>query len=94
MKSEDLFNQSKEYLPGGVNSPVRAFKPYPFFVEKAKWQYLWDVDGNRYIDYCLAYGPMAMGHANEKIIDEVDTQLEKGTGYGAPTENEIKLAKK
>lgn len=94
MKSEDLFNESKEYLPGGVNSPVRAFKPYPFFVEKAKGQYIWDIDGNRYIDYCLAYGPMAMGHANEKIIDEVYTQLEKGTGYGAPTENEIKLAKK
>lgn len=94
MKSEDLFNESKEYLPGGVNSPVRAFKPYPFFVEKAKGQYIWDVDGNRYIDYCLAYGPMAMGHANEEIIKKVSDQLEKGTGYGAPTENEIKLAKK
>ncbi len=94
MKSEGLFNESKKYFPGGVNSPVRAFKPYPFFVEKAKGQYIWDVDGQKYIDYCLAYGPMVMGHANEEIIDNVYTQLEKGTGYGAPTENELKLAKK
>ena len=57
-KSKELFEEAKKYLVGGVNSPVRYFKPYPFFVEKAKDCYLFDVDGNRYIDYCLAYGPM------------------------------------
>ncbi len=93
MKSEELFKEAKNYLPGGVDSPVRAYKPYPFFAEKAKGSKLFDVDGNSYIDYCLAYGPLVLGHANEEIMNAVADQLKIGSAYGVPTENEIKLAK-
>ncbi|AEF96644.1 glutamate-1-semialdehyde 2,1-aminomutase [Methanotorris igneus] len=92
-KSKALFEEAQKYLVKGVNSPVRYFKPYPFFVQKAKDCYLFDVDGNKYIDYCLAYGPMVLGHANEAIINAVKEQLELGTAYGCPTEKEIILAK-
>jgi glutamate-1-semialdehyde 2,1-aminomutase len=93
MKSEELFNESKKFLPGGVNSPVRAYKPYPFFAEYAKGSKIVDVDGKSYLDYCLAYGPMVLGHANPDVMAEVITQLKKGSAYGVPTENEIELAK-
>ena len=92
-KSKELFEEAQKYLVKGVNSPVRYFKPYPFFVEKAKDCYLFDVDGNKYIDYCLAYGPAVLGHANENIANAVKEQLELGTAYGCPTEKEIILAK-
>ncbi len=92
-KSEQLFNEAQKYLVKGVNSPVRYFKPFPFFVNRAKDCYLFDVDGNKYIDYCLAYGPAVLGHANENIINAVKEQLELGTAYGCPTEKEIILAK-
>ena len=93
MNSEQLFNESKKFLPGGVDSPVRAIKPYPFFAESAKGSKITDVDGNSYIDYCLAYGPMVLGHSNPEIIAEVEKQLIKGSAYGVPTEKEINLAK-
>jgi len=93
MNSKELFEKSKEYLPGGVDSPVRSFKPYPFFVEKAKGSRLWDVDGKEYIDHCLGYGPLILGHSNPLVMMDVCKQIENGTTYGAPTENEIKLAK-
>ncbi|MDD3985026.1 MAG: glutamate-1-semialdehyde 2,1-aminomutase [Methanobacterium sp.] len=93
MKSEQLFNESKKFLPGGVDSPVRAYKPYPFFAEKAKGSKIIDVDGKTYIDYCLAYGPMILGHANPNIMEEVILQLKNGSAYGVPTEKEIELAK-
>ncbi len=93
MKSEELFKEAQNYLPGGVDSPVRAYKPYPFFAKEAKGSKIIDVDGNSYIDYCLAYGPLVLGHANEKIMDKVAEQLKIGSAYGVPTENEIKLAK-
>lgn len=93
MKSEELFNEAKNYLPGGVDSPVRAYKPYPFFVKHAKGSKLFDVDGNVYIDYCLAYGPLVLGHANYKIIKEVKKQLEQGTAFGVPSLKETELAK-
>jgi len=93
MRSEELFNESKKFLPGGVDSPVRAYKPYPFFAEWAKGSKIVDVDGKSYIDYCLAYGPMVLGHANPDVILEVIVQLKKGSAYGVPTENEIELAK-
>lgn len=93
MYSEDLFNQSKMYFPGGVNSPVRAFKPYPFFTKSAGGCKITDSDGKTYIDYCLAYGPLILGHANPKMVREVSNQLTIGTAYGTPTENEIILAK-
>ncbi|MGZ7116901.1 MAG: glutamate-1-semialdehyde 2,1-aminomutase [Methanobacterium sp.] len=93
MSSEELFNEAKNYLPGGVDSPVRAYKPYPFFAKHAKGSKLFDVDGNVYIDYCLAYGPLVLGHANYKILHEVKKQLEQGTAFGVPTQKEIELAK-
>ena len=93
MYSEELFVESKKYFPGGVNSPVRAFKPYPFFVKSAGGSKLTDVDGKSYIDHCLAYGPLILGHANPKVVREVSNQLTIGTAYGTPTENEIILAK-
>ncbi|HML06111.1 MAG TPA: glutamate-1-semialdehyde 2,1-aminomutase [Methanobacterium sp.] len=93
MKSEELFNEAKNYLPGGVDSPVRAYKPYPFFAKHGKGSKLFDVDGNAYIDYCLAYGPLVLGHANYKILQEVKKQLDLGTAFGVPTEKEIDLAK-
>ena len=93
MYSEELFNESKKYFPGGVNSPVRAFKPYPFFVKSAGGSKLTDADGKTYIDHCLAYGPLILGHANPKVVREVSNQLTMGTAYGTPTENEITLAK-
>ncbi|MGB9936838.1 MAG: glutamate-1-semialdehyde 2,1-aminomutase [Methanobacterium sp.] len=93
MKSEDLFIDAKNYLPGGVDSPVRAYKPYPFFAKYGQGSKLFDVDGNEYIDYCLAYGPLVLGHANHKILKEVKGQLDHGTAFGVPTEKEIELAK-
>lgn len=85
-KSKELFEEAKKYLVKGVNSPVRYFKPYPFFVDYGKDCYLFDVDGNKYIDYCLAYGPMVLGHGNPYVIKRVIEQLERGTLYGCPTE--------
>lgn len=92
MISEDLFKQAKNYLPGGVDSPVRAIKPYPFFAIKGEGPRLFDVDGNSYLDYCLAYGPLVLGHAYPPVMKAVSEQLLRGTAYGVPTENEIKLA--
>lgn len=92
MNSEELFNESKNFIPGGVNSPVRAYEPYPFFVKEAKGSKITDVEGNTYIDHCLGYGPILLGHANPKVMDDVYDQMKLGTSYGAPTENEIKLA--
>ncbi|HEG43013.1 MAG TPA: glutamate-1-semialdehyde-2,1-aminomutase [Phycisphaerales bacterium] len=95
-KNAKLFQEAKKVIPGGVNSPVRAFKSVgatPIFIEKAKAQYLYDADGNKYLDYCLSWGPMILGHANKLILDEVRKAMVKGTSYGIPTENETVLAK-
>lgn len=91
-KSEELFEKAKRLIPGGVNSPVRAFEPYPFFVEKAKGSKLFSVDGAAYIDYCMAYGALILGHCSEEVLNAVKEQLDKGTVYGAPTEQEVKFA--
>ncbi|MBI4374175.1 MAG: glutamate-1-semialdehyde 2,1-aminomutase [Deltaproteobacteria bacterium] len=94
-KSEELFRTARNLIPGGVNSPVRAFKSVggtPLFIERAKGAKLWDVDGNEYIDYLGSWGPMILGHAHPKVIKAVKKQLKKGTSYGAPTELEIQLA--
>lgn len=91
-KSEKLFEKAKEIIPGGVNSPVRTFPPYPFFTECAKNSRLVDVDGNEYIDYCMAYGALILGHAPRVIVGAVKEQLEKGTLFGTPTESELELA--
>ena len=90
--SEKLFERANTVLPCGVNSPVRAFKPYPFFVEYAKGSKFYTVDGVSYTDYCMAYGPLILGHTFEGILDAARMQLEKGTLYGTPTENEINFA--
>ena len=89
MISEDLFREAKKFLPGAV----RTYKPYPFFAKRAEGSKIYDVDGKSYIDYCLAYGPLMLGHANPSIVEAVSKQLKNGTAYGVPTENEIKLAK-
>ena len=91
-KSKTLFERAKKTLPGGVNSPVRAFDPYPFFVECAQGSKLYDVDGKSYVDYCMAYGAMLLGHANSEILEAVKAQLPKGTLYGIPTELEVAFA--
>ncbi|MCX8150699.1 MAG: glutamate-1-semialdehyde 2,1-aminomutase [Candidatus Bathyarchaeota archaeon] len=91
-KSKDLFEKAKNVIPGGVNSPVRAFTPYPFFVEAAQGSKLLSVDGKTYLDYCMAYGALLLGHANKNVCYAVEEQLSKGTIYGAPTELEIKVA--
>ena len=94
-KNTRLFQQAKKVIPGGVNSPVRAFKAVggkPIFVEKARGPYIYDADGNRYIDYCLSWGPMILGHANGIVLDEVKKTMSKGTSFGIPTELETKLA--
>lgn len=95
-RSSALFKEAKEYLPGGVNSPVRAFKGVggtPVFVEKAKGAYLHDADGNDYVDYINSWGPMILGHAHPAVTDALIKQVEKGTSYGTPTELETEIAK-
>ena len=89
-----LFEQARRLLPGGVSSPVRAISPYPFYTSRAEGPYLWDADGNRFIDYCLAYGPMILGHRHPLVEQAVRDQLEKGWLYGTPTELEVILAEK
>jgi glutamate-1-semialdehyde 2,1-aminomutase len=91
-KSERLFERAKKLMPGGVNSPVRAFLPYPFFTRRAKGSKLFDVDGKEYIDYCLGFGPLILGHAYPKVIEAVKAQLEDGTLFGTPSEQEVELA--
>jgi glutamate-1-semialdehyde 2,1-aminomutase len=91
-RSEKLFERAKRLIPGGVNSPVRAFCPYPFFTKYAKGSRIVDIDGNEYIDYCMGYGPLILGHAPELVVEAVMGQLERGTLYGTPTEQEVELA--
>ena len=90
--SKKLYDRAKNLMPGGVNSPVRAFSPYPFFTLKSEGSKLYDVDNNHYIDYCLAYGPLILGHANPRVMESVQNQLPKGVIYGTPTELEITMA--
>jgi glutamate-1-semialdehyde 2,1-aminomutase len=90
--SKPLFEKASKLMPGGVNSPVRMFKPYPFFTQKATGSKHYDVDGNSYIDYCMAYGAIILGHSYPPIIEAVKKKLDLGTVYGTPTEAEIQLA--
>lgn len=91
MGSKDLFQKGSSLFPMGVNSPVRYFKDYPFYVDHASGSRIYDVDGNEYIDYCLAYGPSILGHADPDVVRAVRDQAEKGLIYGAPSEAEIRL---
>jgi glutamate-1-semialdehyde 2,1-aminomutase len=93
-RSEKLYEKAKTLIPGGVSSPVRAIKPFPFYTESAAGSKITDADGNEYIDFCLAYGPKILGHANPKIKQAIIDQLDKGWLYGTPTELEVKLAER
>lgn len=95
-KSAGLFRASAEYIPGGVNSPVRAYRSVnriPRFIDKARGSKIYDVDGNEYIDYVCSWGPAIMGHAHESVLKAVHDAVENGLSFGAPTEKELKLAR-
>ena len=92
MKSEQLFGRAKKVLPGGVNSPVRFYDPYPFFATSARGSKLITADNKTYLDYCMGYGALVLGHSYPSVIEAVRSQLDKGTLYCVPTEREIKLA--
>lgn len=93
--SEKLFKAAQEVIPGGVNSPARAFGAVggqPLFIERAEEAFIWDADGNRYIDYVLSWGPLILGHANPIVVEALKQAAERGTSYGAPTALETRLA--
>ncbi len=94
-RSQELFDRAQSSIPGGVNSPVRAFKSVggtPIFLEKAKGAYLFDADGNQYIDYINSWGPMILGHAYEPVVKAIQEKAADSTSFGAPTELEIEMA--
>ncbi len=94
-KSKELFSRAVQVIPGGVNSPVRAFSPVggqPRFITKAKGEYLWDEDGNKYIDYIGSWGPMILGHNDRRVLAAVHEQIDQGMSYGACADIEVKMA--
>lgn len=94
-KSKELFNRAQQSIPGGVNSPVRAFKSVggtPLFMHRAAGAYLYDADGNQYIDYINSWGPMIMGHAFEPVVEAIQKKVLDSTSFGAPTELEVEMA--
>lgn len=95
-RSQELFEEARQYFPGGVNSPVRAFRSVggtPLFITKADGAYVWDADGNRYLDFCGSWGPMILGHNHPEVKKAIIQAVENGTSYGAPTVQENELAK-
>lgn len=92
-ESRKLFSKAKKIIPSGVNSPVRYYEPYPFFVKKSQGSSIWDVDGNKYADFCNGYGALLLGHNRKEVISAVLSQMKKGTLYCAPTKQEIELSK-
>lgn len=93
--SAQLFEKAKNFFPGGVNSPVRAFRSVggtPLFIEKGKGSHIWDADGNELVDYCCSWGPLILGHANDKVLNAVEKTMRNGTSFGAPTRLENELA--
>ncbi|HEX8981699.1 MAG TPA: glutamate-1-semialdehyde 2,1-aminomutase [Ktedonobacterales bacterium] len=96
-RSEELFARARQVIPGGVNSPVRAFRAVggqPIFIDHGAGAYLYDVDGNSYIDYVGSWGPLIFGHARAEVVDAVTRAAQRGTSYGAPTEAETQLAER
>lgn len=96
-RSHDLFEAAQAHIPGGVNSPVRAFRGVggdPIFFTKGEGAYLWDADGNKYIDYVASWGPMILGHAHPKVLAAVQETIQNGLSFGAPTELETRMADK
>src|SRR5258705_8341994 len=95
-RSEQLFSEALKYIPGGVNSPVRAFRAVggtPFFVNKAKGARVWDIDGNEYVDYVGTWGPAILGHAPAKVIKAVQDAAVNGTSFGIPNPFEVTMAR-
>ena len=93
-KSREVFEEASRFIPGGVNSAIQFFNPYPVYVVKGYGSRLWDVDGNEYIDHCLAYGAMTAGHRNPKIVEAIKKQIEEGGSLlGAPSPKATELAK-
>ena len=95
-RSRALFQRANSFIPGGVNSPVRAFRSVggdPLFIKQAKGILLEDVDGNKFLDYVLSWGPMILGHANSRVLKAIISASKRGTSYGAPSEGEVELAK-
>ncbi|MBW1971665.1 MAG: glutamate-1-semialdehyde 2,1-aminomutase [Deltaproteobacteria bacterium] len=95
-KSSNLYNEACKYIPGGVNSPVRAFRSVggkPVFIERGKGSKIWDIDGNEYIDFVLSWGPLILGHAEDRIVNAVKEIVEKGSSFGAPTKAEVDIAR-
>jgi len=93
-RSAQLYSESKQLTPGGVSSPVRAFAPNPLFIAEGRGSKVVDVDGNEYIDLCMAYGPLIAGHACRRVMDAARAQIARGTVYGAPSEPELELIKR
>jgi glutamate-1-semialdehyde 2,1-aminomutase len=94
-RSESLFAEARELMPGGVSSPVRAFRAVggtPLFVERGEGAYIVDVDGNRYVDYVLSWGPLVLGHAHPSVVSALEEAVRRGTSYGAPSPLEVELA--
>ncbi len=94
-RSKELFAAAQKVIPGGVNSPVRAFKAVggqPLFIDRAEGPYMWDADGNQYIDYVMSWGPMILGHAHPTVIEALQQAVTRGTSFGAPTALETELA--
>ena len=94
-RSKELFERAKQHIPGGVNSPVRAFQAVgrtPRFIRSARGSRIWDADGNEYIDYVCSWGPGILGHADSRVIQKVKEACDLGLTYGAPTEKEVELA--
>src|SRR5438270_11841513 len=94
-KSHAIFTRAQELMPGGVNSPARAFGGVggePIVIERGLGAYIWDVDGNRYIDYVGSWGPLILGHAFPAVVAAVEEAVRRGTSFGAPTEAENELA--
>jgi glutamate-1-semialdehyde 2,1-aminomutase len=94
-RNQALFNRAQAVIPGGVNSPVRAFKAVggtPRFVQRAQGAYFWDANGKKYIDYIGSWGPMILGHGHPAVVEAVQKAVLEGFSYGAPTEREVELA--
>lgn len=95
-KSKEIYQEAKKYIPGGVNSPVRAFKSVgldPVFIERGKGAHIYDVDGNKYLDYICSWGPLILGHSNELVTEGIAEVIARGTSYGVPTKIEVEMAK-
>lgn len=96
-KSREAFARAQKVIPGGVNSPVRAFKSVgrdPVFIDRGEGAYIWDIDGNRYLDFVGSWGPLIVGHAHPDVVAAIKRVAERGTSYGAPTDLHITASQK